>query len=253
MLFITLVYVKSQQRKLQPRTELELGAGPARFVRLTDAQFRVLEAMANLGQPATITELAAKMSVHPNTVRQQLKLLLESGHVAKESKRDGQYGRPAATFRPTVSLDFVISEDEELDPLTEEYLSLTGAFADYLVRTNAAPTKEALVIGRMWGRSLAKMQKMSRSASPRAQLTALFDRMGFTPQKSKTDENLILLRTCPLITQARRKPEVICQLHQGVAEGALESLGHSTNGVQVIPWATQGACHLLLDSAKQNK
>lgn len=205
--------------------------------------------MADLGQPATITELAAKMNVHPNTVRQQLKLLLESGHVVKESKKEGQFGRPAATFRPTVSLDFVISEDEELDPLTEEYLSLTDAFADYLVRTNTSPAKEALVIGRMWGRSLAKMQKLSRSASPRSQLIALFDRMGFTPQKSKTDENLVLLRTCPLITQARRTPEVICMVHQGVAEGALESLGHPSKGVKVVPWATQGACHLFLNSA----
>lgn len=245
--------MKSRQSKSQPKRELELGAGPARFVRLTDAKFRVLEALADLGQPATITELAAKMNVHPNTVRQQLKLLLESGHVTKESKREGQYGRPATTFRPAVSLDFVISEDEELDPLTAEYLSLTGAFADYLVRTNTSPAKKALVIGRMWGRSLAKMQKLSRSASPRSQLIALFDRMGFTPQKSKTDENLVLLRTCPLITQARRTPEVICKVHQGVAEGALESLGHSTNGVEVVPWATQGACHLFINSEKPTK
>ena len=59
----------------------------------------------------------------------------------------------------------------------------------------------------------------------------------------------VQLRRCPLLDIARRYPEVVCQVHRGLIEGALTQLGGHDAGVDLQPFADPDACRLILPHA----
>jgi len=71
----------------------------------------------------------------------------------------------------------------------------------------------------------------------------LLAELGFGPDPSGDD---IALRTCPLLELAEEMPEVICQVHRGLVEGALDHYGAPSDGVELVPFAEVGACRLRL-------
>ena len=60
------------------------------------------------------------------------------------------------------------------------------------------------------------------------------------------ERELIELRTCPLLDVATEFPDVICQAHHGLIEAAHAAAGGSADGVELVPFAAPGACHVLL-------
>ena len=244
------VVKKSTDQNLNQFSHAELGAGPATSVRVSEPQRRVLDAMAAIGEPCTIHQIAAEMHVHPNTVRTNLNALQQMKHVAKANGSRNTRGRPSDLYSLQVN-PFTLSTDKtEIEPMVQEYVNLTGAFAEYLSRSQRNPRAEAKVIGRSWGRSLLRKDQKPRPRTARAAILRLLTTLGFSPKASKVpaerEEGLIRLYTCPLIAEARKRPEVICQIHAGVVEGALSTLKHPSDGLSLTPFAEPGACHLRI-------
>jgi len=74
----------------------------------------------------------------------------------------------------------------------------------------------------------------------------LLAELGFGPDPDGDD---IALRTCPLLELAEEMPEVICQVHRGLVEGAMDHYGAPSDGVELLPFAEVGACRLRLRPA----
>ena len=96
-----------------------------------------------------------------------------------------------------------------------------------------------------------------RFALHRRQVLTLLDRLGFSPRmrsvpgaEATDDTREVELRTCPLLDAARRHPEVVCQVHAGLVSGADAAYGGSGEGVRLVPFASRGACHLTMPSAR---
>ena len=60
----------------------------------------------------------------------------------------------------------------------------------------------------------------------------------------------VRLRTCPLLEAARRHPEVVCEVHAGLVEGADAAYGGTGTGVDLRPFAVPGACLLALSPGR---
>ncbi|MCC6497852.1 MAG: transcriptional regulator, partial [Propionibacteriaceae bacterium] len=86
------------------------------------------------------------------------------------------------------------------------------------------PRRAALELGHAWGSNLG---------DPPGGLLGVLARQGFTPRP--TPEG-ILLQTCPLLEVARRNPEVVCSIHQGLIDAT------SGSPAELVPFATTGAC-----------
>ena len=56
---------------------------------------------------------------------------------------------------------------------------------------------------------------------------------GFTPEET---EEGIALRTCPLLSSAQRRPDVVCGIHQGLIDAI------SPEPLILRPFAVPGAC-----------
>lgn len=149
-------------------------------------------------------------------------------------------GRPSWLYEAT--------ERSHGDP-RPEYAGLAIALASVIDRTSPAPAEDAREAGGQWGRDLVRSALVESSAAkPRTPLRAvsdLFDRLGFGAEPDRS-ARVVRLTCCPLLEAAHQAPNIVCSVHQGIAEGALEEFGAASGGVQLLPFAEPGACVLRL-------
>ena len=215
---------------------------------LTAPQQRVLDQLVGHVDPVTATVLAGELSLHHNTVREHLDVLVEHGLARRRARRGAGRGRPswvyeAATARP--------------GRRAADYLDLAEVFAENLSATSARPSAEAREIGRRWGTRLAASETDIRTdsrpgapsadpiATSRRRLVGLLRDVGFAPEPNE-DRDDVALRECPLLDSARAHPEVVCQVHQGLVGGALQAYGNTVDAVRLTPFSQPGACRLRL-------
>ncbi len=213
-----------------PTPEPSAAPGPAQ---------RVLSTLGPAGQTASVTDLSAATGTHPNTVRRALSDLHTAGLVQRSRVPTGGRGRPHYTY----SLTTAGRHAQPTGRAFREYRSLTEAFATHLAQRSDDAGADARAIGRTWGASLAEEQNSSARPAAEDRVTDLLAELGFGPVP---DDEGTALRTCPLLELAKEMPEVICQVHQGLVEGALESYGAPAGDVQLTPFAEVGACRLRL-------
>lgn len=205
---------------------------------------RVLAALSEQTHPVTTADLVEVVGLHANTVRAHLQELTEAGLVSVQTVPPVGRGRPAHQYTIT---DEGRAVPRVNDPAFAEYRGLTTAFATYLAARSENPSDEAREIGRAWGRHLTSDEKVD-DAEAAGLVMRLLARLGFTPvppAEARPEEG-IALRTCPLLELAEEMPEVICQVHQGLVEGALDQYGADRTEADLLPFAEPGACRLHL-------
>ncbi|WP_336708591.1 helix-turn-helix transcriptional regulator [Oerskovia sp. USHLN155] len=238
---------------------------PVRPARLSRARLAVLDVLASQSEPCSVASVATALDQHPNTVREHLEGLVEAGLATSENAPAQGRGRPARLYSPATE-----------SPTTAgaaEYAGLASALAAQIARSSADPVGDALAAGRAWGADLvagheppsgdrghgpsgegADGAALQATALPdrahvaiaaRHEVVALLDRLGFAPQ-ADDDAASVALTRCPLLEAAYRNPEVVCAVHLGLAQGALERLGAPREGTSLLPFAEPGACRLRL-------
>src|SRR5690606_36037359 len=102
-------------------------------------------------------------------------------------------------------------------------------------------------VGRAAGRRLAL--EHGTEASTIETLDAVARRLGFEPsvRESRTGVDVVLDR-CPFVGPATAAPEVVCDLHRGIAEGIAEQAADSAviDDLVIRPPRTAG-CRIVVD------
>ena len=222
------------------------GLGPAAVpagagdVRLSRQRAAVRERLRQDGLPATISDLAADVGVHANTVREHLDALVERGLATRQRAVARGRGRPAWRYA-------AVARDP--DPRVRDYVGLATALAGHLERVSADPGADAVEVGRRWGRELATGRPAATGrvtkAAARHRVVDLLDELGFDP-RADPRATTVALRRCPLLDAARRYPQVVCQVHLGIVRGALEVDRGDPEAATLLPFAEPGACRLHL-------
>jgi predicted ArsR family transcriptional regulator len=75
---------------------------------------------------------------------------------------------------------------------------------------------------------------------------AVLDELGFAPEGDR-DNAVVRLTRCPLLDTARRFPDVVCAVHLGIVQGALEEYDADPGSAELYPFSEPGACRLHLD------
>jgi predicted ArsR family transcriptional regulator len=200
----------------------------------------VLEILQAQTQPTSLAALASMTGAHPNTVREHLEGLRLVGLARRSPAPASGRGRPGWLYEAT--------ERSHDDP-RPEYAGLAVALASVVARTSPAPAEDAREAGIEWGRQLAESAQTGSSTvrprTPRRAVSDLFDQMGFGAEPGR-GARVVRLTRCPLLEAAHQAPEIVCSVHQGIAEGALEEFGAPSDGVRLLPFAEPGACLLRL-------
>jgi predicted ArsR family transcriptional regulator len=183
----------------------------------------------------TLAALAAESGLHVNTVREHLAALEQRGLVQRGSATPRGRGRPASLYR-------AVEPDDR-----SEYAGLATALAAMIHRTSDHPRDDAIKAGEGWGRELARAKAGPQPSAQdaRGQVVALLGDLGFAPDADERDA-VVRLTRCPLLDVAHRYPDVVCGVHLGIVQAALDEFGGEPSGADLVPFSEPGACRLQL-------
>lgn len=186
-------------------------------------------------EECTAAQAGEVAGLHPNMARRHLDRLLADGLVSARTEPSGP-GRPSRRYGCTPAGRAALATE---DDLAEEYLALAAAFAEQLAVASVDPAPVARAVGRGWGERLAVGS---------GDALDVLDRLGFSPRPR---ENVVELRTCPLLEAATAHPEVVCEVHLGLVHGVDAALGGPGTGGSLTPFAEPGACLLRLPDGRR--
>ena len=173
---------------------------------------RLFALLADRAQPATTSELADAVCLHPNGVRRHLGALESAGLVTR-ARAEGGRGRPADTWMAVPGA----AHWADGSPYQELARWLARALA------GGATDPEGLRgAGRAIGRELATDHREPGDLAIDHALAS----MGFAPERLPAPPGCTRLRlgNCPYCDAVRENQPAICGLHRGITEGLLDVL-----------------------------
>lgn len=193
---------------------------------------RLLDVLRARRDDVGVAELASALGLHPNSVREQLAVLVAAGLVDRTAAAPAGRGRPAWRYR---------IRETALVP-GDPYRALAAVLVDELGRR---PDAESAAIGAgvAWGRSL--VGAVGDEAAPdRAvdRLVGILDEAGFAPELPERPHGPIGLRHCPFEPLARTDPTVVCGVHLGLMRGALAALDVPIDVLALEPFVAPDLC-----------
>lgn len=184
----------------------------------------------------SIADIAERLGVHPNTVRFHLETLEERGQVERVAPEQRTPGRPPLLFRAV----------RRMDPDgPRRYRMLAEVLVESLGSTTSAAQRSEEA-GRSWWRRnsarFAHLRGRGRRGSLRG-LVALLDELGFSAEEIESGNSpQIGLRSCPFLELATERSAVVCPVHLGLMQGALEEWGDALTVERLDPFVEPDLC-----------
>jgi predicted ArsR family transcriptional regulator len=177
-----------------------------------DDVLRVLKAAHSSMSIATIADT---LNVHPNTVRFHLDTLVSTGRVEQVASDRKGPGRPALLFRAT----------QRMDPGGPRHYRLLAEILAVALAGDRQAGARAMAAGREWGRQLTPPPSGAAGTLDAEEsiehLIGFLDDLGFAPERRGSEQ--VELRHCPFLELAESQKAVICPIHLGLMQGALET------------------------------
>lgn len=194
----------------------------------------VLARLREAGRPCNVTEVAEVTGLHVNTARFHLDALVEDGLAERTSEPREVPGRPRILYRACGQVP---------GPRSYALLAemLTGLVASL---KEAGPA--SVEAGRAWGRHLVERSAPSERLDAKEavdRLNRVLDAIGFQPETRTTREGTeVRLHHCPFREVAENHTDVVCAIHMGLMQGALEELHAPVEATSLEPFATANLC-----------
>ncbi len=212
---------------------------------LGDRRAEVLAALQKAERPASAADVAASVGLHVNTARFHLDGLVHDGLARRAPEPREAPGRPRVLYAPEPPSSGARSYALLAEVLTGLVSSLDDA---------GPATRET---GRAWGRHLVER------APPHApvgasealdRLNRLLDEIGFQPVVRHAEHTVeVRLHHCPFREVARQHPDVVCAIHLGLMQGALDELGAPVSVASLEPFPTPELCIARLQAQQDGE
>jgi predicted ArsR family transcriptional regulator len=206
----------------------------------------VLRLVRDAGGPMAIAEIAERLGIHVNTARFHLESLVSSGQVERTTAEPGSPGRPPQLFRAV----------RGMDPTGVRYFQVLAEVLAEALATDPDPSGRVLQAGRLWGRHQAdavtdatETDEATGPVDAVERLMRLLDELGFAPERAAGgDPPRIGLRHCPFLELAVSRSDVVCPVHLGVMQGAMQSWASPITVDRLDPFAEPDLCVAHLSS-----
>lgn len=214
---------------------------------MSRARRDLLARLRALDEATTVETLARISRQHPNTVREHLEALVDSGEVQRvAAAAPAGRGRPARLY---------LAADRPVAPAAAATLASVLA-AQLSTRPDAR--SEGISAGKAWAGVLrgggghpAPEDPQPTPAAVRGRIASTLTRTGFATEEDAADPTMLRLTRCPLLEAARDNPDVVCSVHLGLIQGLLEDAGDTTTSVRLLPFAADNACLLHLGAGAE--
>jgi len=192
----------------------------------TPSRVDILDRLRQASTPLTAADLAQAMGMHHTAVREHLAILIEAGLVRGEGLPVIGRGRPRTGY-------LAIAMPEPV----EAYRSLAAALGEAM---------SAGLTARAAGRAAGAKVPVSPDGAV-ATLRDEAERLGFEPTvRVKGRVHEIVLMSCPYADLAAERPETVCEVHLGLAEGVCERVGGAVvEGIRLAD-PRKGGCRITM-------
>jgi predicted ArsR family transcriptional regulator len=206
-------------------------------------RLEVLRALKAATTSLSLAEVAADLDMHTNTARFHLDALVRSGRAERVRAEHRQPGRPALRYRAVSGMD-------PTGP--RQYRVLAEILTSSLAAGPATKTR-AIAAGRAWGQAIAAtdLPAETPAGSGVGQLIGLLGSLGFAPERREAESG-IGLRHCPFLELAETQADVVCPIHLGLMQGALEAWRAETTVDRLEPFVEPDLCmaHLVANGGE---
>ena len=208
---------------------------------------QVLRLLLDAAGPMAIAEIADRLGIHVNTARFHLESLVNNGQVERTTAGPGSPGRPPQLFQAV----------RGMDPMgTRHFRVLAEVLAEAI---GPAPDGSGRVLeaGRSWGRhqgsTVTEPDDVPERDESVERLMRLLDDLGFAPEHaSRGDRPQIGLRQCPFLELAVSRSDVVCPVHLGLMQGAMQSWGSPITVERLDPFVQPDLCVAHLSSVGES-
>ena len=206
-----------------------------------DTRYRLYRYLRLSGRPVSVRELSTRLSLHPNTLRPQLRRLEEVGLVSTETRKGSTVGRPQVLY---AAVDREDREGRDYRLLAEILSGLMSGGRQLERAETLAKDWGAYLVGRSSPRPGAK-----RPSGPNlAALQEALAEAGFDPRFRRRSAKVveISLRDCPFRDLMDEHRELACAVHRGLLEGMLGASRPSLRLTEFQPLADRSTvCRLV--------
>src|SRR6516165_10879727 len=218
-------------------------AGPPLGQRRAD----VLDLLRTARSPVSVRDVAGRTGLHPNTARFHLDALVDAGLATRAVRPRDAPGRPSMAYRAV----------ESTVAGRREYRLLAEMLASLVAGVLPEPGEAAVEAGREWGRYIterpAPFQRPDACGAV-AGLAATLQELGFAPEAVADGAGYQLrLRQCPFREVAEVHQDVVCQLHLGLMQGALDQMRAPVTVAGLQPFAEASLCVAHLADAQAQR
>jgi predicted ArsR family transcriptional regulator len=207
--------------------------GPA----LGESRAQVLAVLQAARGPLTVSDVAARVGLHPNTSRFHLDGLVGQGLAERHTEQRAVPGRPRALYAAAVGIP---------GAGRRSYRLLAEILTSYLATHTKQPGQAALEAGEAWGRFLTDRPAPFRrvdAAAATQQLVNTLDDIGFAPEAVTTGRSRqVLLHHCPFRETAEQHRDVVCSVHLGLMRGMLAELDAPVEAKRLDPFVEPDLC-----------
>ena len=197
-------------------------------------RFEIFRFVAEAPEPVRISTLAEHFQFNPSAIRQHLAKLCDARLLIEELATGSRTGRPPLVYR-----------------VAPAAIGTWGASGPYellalLLLEVAAGRSTPVDAGIHTGRELAAAH--DRDADPVDVLESEMARRGFEPRRVQHPRSVeLVLERCPFEAAAFADPDVVCDIHRGLAEGMLDAMGAELRVSKLVAYDPRRAgCRLQL-------
>jgi len=204
---------------------------------LGESRSRVLEILQDTGAQLGVNDVAARLSLHPNTVRFHLDALVAAGLVDSEAEESDLRERPRTLYSANAN---------SASAGRRNYRLLAEILASSMAAQISHPREASINAGQEWGRYLGKgpppFKRVDAGEATRRLVSAMED-IGFAPEAvTRGRYRKVLLHRCPFREVAQEHPEVVCSIHLGLMNRLLAELDAPLEVDQLDPFVEPSQC-----------
>lgn len=197
-------------------------------------RYDIFRYVADAPSPVRVATLADYFGVNRNAIRQHLAKLCDARLLVEELGTPSTTGRPPLQYR-----------------VAPGAVGTWGAPSPYellatLLLDVATGTRTPVEAGAWAGRQLATADRVA--SDPLHVLEAEMARRGFEPRREQGPGCIeLVLERCPFEAVAATSPEIVCEVHRGLAIGVLEATDTDLRVTNLVPYDPQRAgCRLQM-------
>lgn len=190
----------------------------------------IVQILRDAKEPVAVVDIATMVGIHPNTARFHLESLVDAGLATRQPETSSRPGRRRILYSGTMP--------NQTHERAQGYQLLAEILTSTIAQRYPGIGQDMYHIGQEWGSYLTTRPAPGEIVDEdqmASRVTNKLDALWFAPEMRPEPEPHLLLHNCPFIREAARAPQVVCQLHAGMINGALAELRSTRRLIELSP------------------